>query len=385
MRDLANDPKLDPPTVTKRSLAKAGMNDRLIDEEMKLKKIYMEVCDGKAVDIKQLRAELEAVMDELEEDVAVEQAEEEALEEAEQELKDVDMLKEFEKTLGTDGVTTPEQNKELMREITKIMQDLAKDPTLLPSKVNKRSLRAKGLSPTTIDEEMKLKVIYDEVSSGKPVDIKHLRAELDDVMYEMEQDAKHKKDEVAAMQDTDKVHHEKHDIDKLKNLEDALGGEGMTTEDQDYAIMCEIRDIMRDIAHDPKLEPLKTTKLSLKKKGNTPREIDELLKLKHIYLEVVDGKPVDIKHLRLEMDALIHELAQDIQQAQSHNAIIRTESDLKSKISDIAFIKDLERTLPSTGFTTSAQDNLIKEQIAFLMRDLAKDPTLDPPTITKRS
>jgi hypothetical protein len=71
------------------------------------------------------------------------------------------MLKDFEKTLGTDGVTTLEQNKELMREITQIMQDLAKDPTLLPSKVNKRSLRAKGLSPTTIDEEMKLKHIYD--------------------------------------------------------------------------------------------------------------------------------------------------------------------------------------------------------------------------------
>ena len=164
MRDLADDPKLDPPTVTKRSLAKAGMGERLIEEEMKLKKIYMEVCDGKPVDVKKLRAELDAVIAEIEEDVAVEQAEEEMLKDAEQELKDVDMLKDFEKTLGTDGVTTPEQNKELMREITKIMRDLAKDPKLDPPTVTKMSLRKMGLSPTRIDEEMKLKKIYLEVA-----------------------------------------------------------------------------------------------------------------------------------------------------------------------------------------------------------------------------
>jgi hypothetical protein len=36
---------------------------------------------------------------------------------------------------------------------------------------------------------MKLKKIYDEVALGKPVGVKHLKAELDDVMYEMEQEA----------------------------------------------------------------------------------------------------------------------------------------------------------------------------------------------------
>jgi predicted transcriptional regulator len=189
MRDLADDPKLDPPTVTKRSLAAKGMNPRLIDEEMKLKKIYMEVADGKPVDIKKLREELDAVIAEIADDVALEKKEESMLEDAEQELKDVDMLKDFEKGLGTDGVTTPEQNKELMREITQIMRDLAHDPKLEPPKVTKMGLRKMGLSPTRIEEEMKLKKIYLEVASGKPVDVAHLRAELDDVMYEMEQDA----------------------------------------------------------------------------------------------------------------------------------------------------------------------------------------------------
>merc|ERR1712021_165971 len=160
-------------------------------------------------------------------------------------LEDVDELKALENSLGTDGETTAAQDEAIKKEITKVMRDLAKDQTLDPAKVNKSMLRAKGLSPTTIDEEMKLKHIYDEVASGKPVDIRHLRAELDDVMYEMEKDAAHEKSEVKALQNPDKIAHEKHDIDRLHKLEDALGGTGLTTEDQDYAIMCEIRDIMR--------------------------------------------------------------------------------------------------------------------------------------------
>merc|ERR1711935_795485 len=311
----ANDYNLDPPTVTKRSLAARGLNARLIDEEMELKKIYMEVCDGKSVDIAHLRAELDAVLAELEEDEKIEEEEASMLEDAEHKLKDVDMLKDFEKTLGTDGVTTPAQNKELMREITEIMRDIAKDPKLDPAKVNKRILRAKGLSPTTIDEEMKLKHIYDEVASGKPVDIRHLRAELDDVMYEMEQDAKHEKAEVEALKNTDPIAHEKHDIDRLKGLEGHLGKTGMTTEDQDYEIMCEIRDVMRDLANDPHLEPVKVTKSGLEKKGYSPRLVDELMKLKRIYDEVASGKPVDIAHLREEMDDVMAGMEEDVQRA----------------------------------------------------------------------
>merc|ERR1711935_899166 len=308
----ANDYNLDPPTVTKRSLAAKGLNPRIIDEEMKLKKIYMEVCDGKSVDIAHLRAELDAVLAELEEDEKIEEEEVALIEDAEHKLKDVDMLKDFEKTLGTDGVTTPAQNKELMREVTQIMRDIAKDPKLDPPAVNKRMLRAKNLSPTAIDEEMKLKHIYDEVAAGKPVDIRHLRAELDDVMYEMEQDAKNEKAEVEILKDDDEIVHEQHDIDKLKGLENALGKDGMTTEDQDYEIMMAIRDIMRDLAKDPKLEPVKVTKKGLERKNYTPRVVDELMRLKTIYDEVASGKPVDIAHLRAEIDAVMEEMAEDV-------------------------------------------------------------------------
>jgi hypothetical protein len=197
-----------------------------------------------------------------------------------------------------------------MREITQIMRDLAHDPKLEPRTVTKMGLRKMGLSPTRIDEEMKLKKIYLEVASAKPVDVKHLRAELDDVMYEMEQDAIKEKAEVKAMQDTDVIHHEEHDIAKLHKLEDALGGQGLTTEDQDYAIMCEIRDIMRDLAKDPKLNPATVTAKGLAKKGCSDRVIDEEMKLKKIYDEVAGGKPVDIAHLRAEIYEVMDEMTE---------------------------------------------------------------------------
>jgi hypothetical protein len=131
------------------------------------------------------------------------------------------------------------------------------------------------------------------------------------------------------LKNDDEIAHEKHDVDKLHKLEDALGEGGMTTEDQDYAIMCEIRDIMRDLAGDTNLEPLKVTKRGLDKKGYSPRLVDELLKLKHIYEEVADGKPVDIAHLRAEMDDVMSEMEQDIRVKKSEREIALLEDDIK--------------------------------------------------------
>ena len=144
------------------------------------------------------------------------------------------------------------------------------------------------------------------------------------------------------MKDTDPINHEEHDIEKLKDLEDALGKGGMTTEDQDYAIMCAIRDIMRDLAKDPKLEPVKVTKKGLERKGHTPRVVDELMKLKKIYDEVSDGKPVDIAHLRAEMDEIMEEMEQDVRIKKSEREINILKEDIKIKTDDVNTLRDLE-------------------------------------------
>merc|ERR1711935_815487 len=137
----------------------------------------------------------------------------------------------------------------------------------------------------------------------------------------------------------------------------------------DYEIMMAVRDIMRDLAKDPKLEPLKVTKVGLKKKGYSDRVIDEELKLKKIYEEVSAGKPVDIAHLRAEMDAVMAEIEQDIRFKKSEREIAAVKEDVKHKKDDVGKLKDLENALGTSGKTTRAQDELVKKQIAGIMRD----------------
>merc|ERR1711953_1309207 len=121
-------------------------------------------------------------------------------------------------------------------------------------KTTRKTLRAKNLDPYTIDEIMKLKHIYEEVEDGKPVDIAHLRKELDEVINEMDEDVKFKRSQRDIMESKDEVVHKKHDADLLKSLEDSLPQTGLTTEKQDYAIKYEVVEIMRDLAQDQSLD-----------------------------------------------------------------------------------------------------------------------------------
>merc|ERR1712013_582128 len=174
--------------------------------------------------------------------------------------RDEKILKNLEDDLGTSGQTTKAQDKEVLETVLKMMRDLAKDPKLDPHKTTRKTLRAKRLDPNTIDEIMKLKHIYEEVEDGKPVDIAHLRKELDEVINEMDQDVEMKKSQREIMESKDEVLHKKHDADMLKSLEDSPPQTGLTTEKQDYAIMYEVVEIMRDLAQDQGLDPERVSK-----------------------------------------------------------------------------------------------------------------------------
>merc|ERR1712203_981025 len=114
--------------------------------------------------------------------------------------KDEKILKNLEDDLGTSGTTTKAQDQEVLKTVLKMMRDLAKDPKLNPHKTTRTTLRKKNLEPKTIDEIMKLKHIYEECEDGKPVDIKHLRQELDEVINEMDEDVKEEKEQRSIME-----------------------------------------------------------------------------------------------------------------------------------------------------------------------------------------
>ena len=107
---------------------------------------------------------------------------------------------------------------------------------------------------------------------------------------DVSEDVELKKSQREILESKDEAVHKKHDADLLKGLEKDLPMTGLTTEKQDYAIMYEVTEIMRDLAGNPNLDPDRVNKYMLKKMGLSAKTIDEIMKLKHIYEEVEDGK-----------------------------------------------------------------------------------------------
>jgi hypothetical protein len=298
-------------------------------------------------------------------------------------MHDAEKLNDLELHLPITGKTNADQDYEIQRSVRDIMQDLAHDKNLNPETMNKKDLMRMDLDPKTIDELMKLKHIYIETKDGAPVDAAHIRSELEDVKNEIVADAEHKRAEDDILKTPDSYVHKMHDAEKLKDLEVHLPQAGLTTADQDYEIQRSCRDIMRDLAGDPDLNPEKVTKKDLWEMNLDPTVIDEILKLKHIYLETKDGKPLDIGHLRSEIDSVMAEIENDAEHNLAEDQLLKEGGDYEHKMNDAKKIHDVLLTLPDHGQTTEDQDYQIQHSVRDIMRDLAHDDALDPHQVTR--
>jgi len=242
-------------------------------------------------------------------------------------------------------MTTKDQDQDIKDTVLKMMRDLADDQNLSPKTITRQTLRLKKLDPQTIDEIMKLKNIYLEVEAGKPVDIKHIREELDEVIHELDEDVEEKKSQREIIQSKDHEEHLIHDSHIIRDLESHLPMTGMTTEKQDYEIKYEVTEIMRDLASDQSLNPEKVSKYSLKKMDLSPKTINEIMKLKQIYDEVASGKPVDIKHIREELDLVLDQIEAEEKADRAEKEEQKSlDNEILKKIDDERILKELEST-----------------------------------------
>jgi len=76
-----------------------------------------------------------------------------------------------------------------------------------------------------------------------------------------------------------------------------------------------IRDVMADISHKPNIDPNKLTDNQIKGMDLDPEEIEELLKLEHIYRELEDDKQIDPKHIAEELEGVIHDIRKSVEQS----------------------------------------------------------------------
>jgi hypothetical protein len=384
--DIMCSSKYPPATVSKKQLEGLGLTDREISEIGRLQELLKKLRSGAPVDNRKVGSELAAIIGELKSDAMESKFDdgEDSRIDYDHKMHDAEKLKELELHLPTSGLTTKAQDIEIQRSVRDIIGDLAGDSNIDPSKMTKKGLREKGLDPKTIDELMKLKVIYQEVDKGKAVDVKHIKQELDEVIAEIEKDAEHKRAEEDILKNADEFTHKMYDAEKLKELELHLPIIGKTNADQDYEIQKSVRDIMQDLAHDKNLNPETMSKKDLMRMDLDPKTIDELMKLKGIWNEVKDGKPVDSKHLRQELDEVVVEMEKDAEHKRAEDDILKNKDEFTHKMHDAEILKELELHLPAGGKTTVDQDYEIQRSCRDIIRDLAGDQNLDPAEVNKQ-
>jgi hypothetical protein len=383
MKDLAHDPTINPLTVTEKDLRKKGLSPDEISELLKLKHIYIELESDKPVDPKLLGAELEDVMEDIRKSAEHTKADNEAHkgDDYTRKMHDADKLRDevlhidiTKKDLGAD------QRAHIEKSVRDIMAGIGHDANINPETITEKGLKAKGLSRDEINELLKLKHIYIELESDGPVDPKLLAVELEDVMFDIRKSAEQSRVDKEAHNGDDYTI-KMHDADILRDevlhldvgLKDIPLG-------QREGIEKSVRDVMADIAHDPKINPLTVTEEGLKARGLSPDEISELLKLKHIYKELDSDKPIDVRLLAAELDNVID----DIRKSAEHTKEAHDADDFTLKMHDADKLRDemidINLNLPDISLT---QREHIEKSVRDVMADIAHDPKINPMTVTE--
>ena len=224
IKDLAHNQNIDPNTVSRRTLRKLGIDEKTIDEIMELQHIHDQIEAGEPIDIKELKEELNHVVDEIKQDVRHDKAVKAEIKkldhEVEVKLHGLEKLRSDRDLLPDHGKLTQKQDDQLCEDIEDIIQDLIGNKNIDLSTITIEQLQAMHLDPTTIDEIMRLKHIEDEIKSGKPVDAGVIKKELNEVIDEIKEDADKKVELEAALETKAEIPLKKYDLESLKELRD---------------------------------------------------------------------------------------------------------------------------------------------------------------------
>ena len=294
--EIAHDKRIKPETMTVELLRERGLTDDEIEEMMKLKHIYDELETNKKLDNKKLIDELNQVVDQMV--VSAEHSKMEALEDSyDIKLHDAADLKDLANQVGVNRVLGSELRGEIKRSARDIIRDITHDPKLNPEQVTKAKLLEMGLTPQQIDEVLKLKGIYEELDGEKSVDVEKLIHELEDVADEIKESAENSR--IQNIGKADSLFEQKmNDADKLGSIQSLLApGHKVTNADKEK-MKASMRDVITDIAHGQKIDPLTVSRRALEKLGLSEEEIQEILKLKIIFAEVNSKKPLDKAHIK---------------------------------------------------------------------------------------
>jgi hypothetical protein len=357
-----------------------GLSPSQIEELQKIKKIWLQLNNLGFLDKKKIFVEMEELEKDLRRSAEVSRIDKTGIpiDHYDQKMYQANKLRCIILEIPTlDGPLNEEQKEDLEKSLMDVMRDIAHDDNLDIDHINREDLEKSGLGSDDIDELLKIKGIIDDIEGGK-LGAKDIALEIDDVMEEIKRSAEHSRLDKDA-HEADDYTRKMHDADKLRgevlHLDLGLKDVGV---DQRKEIEKSVRDVMKDLAHDPTINPLTVTEKDLRKKGLSPDEISELLKLKHIYIELESDKPVDPKLLGAELEDVMEDIRKSAEHTKADNEAHKGD-DYTRKMHDADKLRDevlhIDITKKDLGVDERAH---IEKSVRDIMADIAHDAKINP-------
>jgi len=144
MKDLAKDDNLDPNDISEANLRKADVSPGSIEQIKRLDNLSEKLKDDEKQNVSEVRTDLENIIKKLEsqaEDILIEKAILENPDELERKMFDAEKIKKLEISLPKQGILSEGQEYKIMKILTDIVRDIARDPEAKPENLNKQKLR----------------------------------------------------------------------------------------------------------------------------------------------------------------------------------------------------------------------------------------------------
>jgi hypothetical protein len=285
--------------------------------------------------------------------------------------------------LPTDGSPLdPKQVDELQSQIEDLMAKLAGNPDLRPEDCTPDTLREMGLGDKVTYQLIMLKTLYDDLASGKPVDVEKLKDGLAAVLKDLEKDFQLEIDEAGKFEEANT---KLKAVDALQQFEKGLPADSQTTIDQNTELANLVENIAKDLAKDPSLDLSSVTKDDLRALGLAPSTIDEVMALQDLFIDASSGVSLPVNDLISKIDDLKDKLTADADQDIKDAEVLKTDDPIEHGLHGVDKLKKLREALPSSGPLDDDQKYAVKVTVEEVIKELAGDPLFDPKSATEDS
>merc|ERR1712194_569177 len=336
-------------------------------------------------------AEIRDELNHLEEEV------EEEIQKSEQNLLDLEVNKdrlEDLKSLRNIISEIPDEDHQMDRklrdkieaEIEHFVRDFVEDDGIEMKTLEKSELNDYDLTPIEKNDIMKLKELYDQLSTNKPIDNDQFAKDMKKVMNELKKEIKQEiKEEkkIAHIAPVDK----KHDIiNKIEALKSRLPKKNGTLNDRQVNLLLDdTKDIIGQIIGEKYVSGLKNWNVdvaqNLKPSALKALDKEEKLWVKQLQTIIQELKDHNFAEIRDELNHLEEEVEEEIQKSEQNLLDLEVNKD---RLEDLKSLRNIISEIPDEDHQMDRKlRDKIEAEIEHFVRDFVEDDGIEMKTLEK--